>query len=431
MQPMTQSPLPVKTFDYVIAGGGVIGINIAIELKKLIPQAKIAVLEKESVPAFHSSGRNSGVLHAGFYYTADSLKARFTAEGNEFLHDYCRTKKLHLNPCGKLVVAKNQDDFAQFPVLLERAKTNGVHLEEISLNEAKKLEPRVKSYQKALWSPKTSTIDPKEVLSSFIEDAKAMGIVVEYTCTYLKNLNDNKILTSLGVITFGYFINAAGLYADKVAHDFGFAKDYRILPFKGLYLYCQTNGPKLTRHIYPVPNLRNPFLGVHHTVTVDGRSKIGPTAIPAFWREQYDGFSRFSLSEFIRILGDEMGLFFQAGFDFRSLALEEIKKYSQSYLVNESKSMLEGVDQSNYKKWGVPGIRAQLFNIHEKKLIMDFCFEGDSNSFHVLNAVSPAFTCSQPFAKYMVSKIMEKQNDSSRKTDNHEKRNNSHLSQVT
>lgn len=392
-------------YDFIVIGAGVIGINVAIEVKKQFPQRKILVIEKEEALGFHSSGRNSGVLHAGFYYTADSLKAKFTADGNAYLTDYCRTKKLRLNPCGKLVVAKNEQDLQQFPLLLQRAKTNGVELEEIPLEEAKKLEPRVLSYKKALWSPKTSTIDPKEVLASLLEEAHKMGIEIRFSCAFIKRQGNHEILTSQGAFSYSYLINAAGLYADKIAQTFGFSQNYRILPFKGLYLYCDPSGPTFKRHIYPVPNLKNPFLGVHHTLTVEGKSKIGPTAIPAFWREQYDGLSRFNISEFLSILGDECSLFFQAGFDFRSLALEEIKKYSKNYLVEESKSMATDVDSKYYQKWGPPGIRAQLFDIREKKLIMDFTYEGDSESFHILNAVSPAFTCSQPFAKYMVEKI--------------------------
>lgn len=399
-----------KNFDFLIVGAGVIGINIAIELKKKYPHKSLAVIEKEEVLGYHSSGRNSGVLHAGFYYTADSLKARFTAEGNQYLQDYCKTKKLRLNTCGKLVVAKNEDDLKQFPILLERAKTNKVNLHEISLEEAKKLEPRVISYQKALWSPDTATMDPQEVLKSLTEDAQKLGIEVYFSCSFVDKASSHSIQTTQGEFHYGYLINAAGLYADQIAQKYGFSEDYRILPFKGLYLYCNETGPRFKRHIYPVPNLKNPFLGVHHTITVDGKSKIGPTAIPALWREQYSGLSRFSFSEFSSIIADETSLFFKAGFDFRSLALEEIKKYYKPYLVKESSSMATQVSIKDYTKWGRPGIRAQLLNVKEKKLVMDFCFEGNKESFHVLNAVSPAFTCSQPFAQYLVDKIIEKAN---------------------
>ena len=182
---------------------------------------------------------------------------------------------------------------------------------------------------------------------------------------------------------------------------FGFSSDYTILPFKGVYLYCSAAPGSVKTNIYPVPNLANPFLGVHHTLTVDGKSKIGPTAIPAFWREQYVGMENFSAGEMAEILTKQAGLFLTNSFNFRSLAFEEIKKYSRRVLVKQAAAQLDGVRMEDYKVWGKPGIRAQLLQTKERKLVMDFCVEGDKNSIHVLNAVSPAFTCSIPFSKHV------------------------------
>jgi L-2-hydroxyglutarate oxidase LhgO len=205
-------------------------------------------------------------------------------------------------------------------------------------------------------------------------------------------------------------VNAAGLYADLIAKDFSFSKNYTILPFKGLYLYASSPQEKLKTHIYPVPDLRNPFLGVHFTLTVDGQVKIGPTAIPAFWREHYNGLSRFSFSEMCKILMRELGLFVNAGFDFRRLALEEVRKYSRAVLARRAAELVQEVYPGNYKTWGKPGIRAQLLNTQTRKLEMDFILEGDKKSMHVLNAVSPAFTCALPFAHYVVDQIQAKLN---------------------
>ena len=391
-------------FDFVVVGAGVVGVSIAIELKKRQPRSSVLVIEKENEIAFHSSGRNSGVLHAGFYYTADSLKAKFTRIGCEYLRDYCQVKGLRINNCGKLVVTKDESELGSLDELFKRAKANGVELHEMDEHEAKKIEPRVKTFQRAAWSPKTSTVDPIEVMKSLVEDARKMGIEFSFGNAY-KAKKGTVLTTEKETFEVGYLINAAGLYADKIAKDFGFSQLYRILPFKGLYLYCTSKESVFKTHIYPVPNLKNPFLGVHHTLTVSGGSKIGPTAIPAFWREQYDGFSRFKFSESMRVVADEVNLFFNGGFDFRSLALEEVKKYSRSYLVQESAKLAEGVRVEDYNKWGRPGIRAQLFNIKTRKLEMDFKLEGDQHSMHVLNAVSPAFTCSQPFASHVVDQI--------------------------
>jgi L-2-hydroxyglutarate oxidase len=213
------------------------------------------------------------------------------------------------------------------------------------------------------------------------------------------------VLTGDGAIDAAFIINCAGLYADRVARDFGFCQRYTILPFKGLYLYSDEPAGALRTHIYPVPDLKFPFLGVHFTVTVDGHAKIGPTAIPAFWREHYTGFERFDLGELIEVASREAGLMLSAGFDFRGLALQEMKKFSPSYLVGQAAQLLDGVQHEDYTRWGRPGIRAQLLDLERRTLVMDFVIEGDRQSLHVLNAVSPAWTCSLPFAAHVVDRI--------------------------
>jgi L-2-hydroxyglutarate oxidase LhgO len=213
------------------------------------------------------------------------------------------------------------------------------------------------------------------------------------------------VRTLAGDFEAGYVVNAAGLYADRVARDFGFSEDYRILPFKGIYLYSDEPAGAIRTNIYPVPDLRNPFLGVHFTLLVDGRAKIGPTAIPAFWREQYKGFGNFKFDEFAEIIFRDLGLLFFSGFDFKRLAVEETLKYYRPRLVNLASTLLDNVRLENFRHWGKPGIRAQLLNIKNRKLEMDFVIQSDSRSLHVLNAVSPAWTCAQPFAKYVCDKI--------------------------
>ena len=213
------------------------------------------------------------------------------------------------------------------------------------------------------------------------------------------------MLTSSGKFEYKYLVNAAGLYADKIGKDFGFSKNHSMLPFKGLYLYSSETPGSLRTTIYPVPDLRNPFLGIHFTVTVHGKIKIGPTAIPAIWREQYQGFDNFNLKELIEIGFSQMKLFLFSDFDFKNLALDEIKKYSRRNLVSMASSLLNDVKISDYKTWGESGIRAQLFNIKTRKLEMDFILEGNGKSMHILNAISPGFTCSLPFADYVCDKI--------------------------
>lgn len=392
------------TADFLIIGGGIIGLNLALQAKIRHPGSKVLLIEKERHCGLHASGRNSGVLHAGFYYTADSLKARLTRNGNQRLTEYCQERGLQINRCGKLVVAKDASELTGLNELLRRAKRNGVELHEITEKEAKEIEPRVKTYRKALYSPTTSSVDPSEVMASLLKDARDAGITILTDTAYLKS-NGTEVMTSKGRLSTGYVINAAGLYADKIAQDFGFSTDYRILPFKGLYLYSSERPGALNTNIYPVPDLNNPFLGVHYTITVDGKIKIGPTAIPAFWREHYRGLRNFNLGELLEIIARELGMFVRNDFGFRTLAFNELQKHSRSKMVELASQLVTGVSNKNYHKWGVPGVRAQLVNIKQRKLEMDFRFEGDKHSIHVLNAVSPAFTCAMSFTEFLFDRI--------------------------
>jgi len=387
-----------------VIGGGIIGVSVARELRRIHPDASVVVLEKESRLGLHASGRNSGVLHAGFYYTADSLKARFTREGNQTLREYCKAKGLPLNECGKLVVARNEADLPQMDELLRRGAANGVLLESISEEDARKIEPRVKTFQRAIFSPRTATADPGAVLEAMRRDAEKEGVRFELSKGFCRRRNGH-IITHMSEYSAGFVVNAAGLHADTVARQFGFGERFRIVPFKGLYLYSDEPAGAFRTNIYPVPDLRNPFLGVHFTVTVDGRAKIGPTAIPAFWREQYDGLSNFNAPDCASTLWRELGLILFAGFDFKRLAVEELSKYNRRHLVKLAGELASGVRPCDYKRWGRAGIRAQLMDVRTRKLEMDFVIEGDEKSLHILNAVSPGWTCSIPFARHVVERI--------------------------
>lgn len=394
----------VKKTDFLVIGGGVIGLNIARDLRRRYGNSGITLIEKESDCGLHASGRNSGVLHAGFYYAPKSLKAAFTRGGNQELTAYCEAKGLPINRCGKLVVAKDRHDHPALDELLRRGHANGIAIDNISEKEAKAIEPRVKTCERALFSPTTSTVDPRRVLEAMKADAIREGVTIECGSQYLRR-GGTSIETSAGRYQAGYVVNAAGLYADRIARDFGFSERYRILPFKGLYLYSNQPPGALKTNIYPVPDLANPFLGVHFTVTVNGHAKIGPTAIPALWREQYEGYRGFKFFEFAEILIRTFGLIALSAFDFKRLAMRELAKYSRARLVSQAGVLLEGVQLDHFEKWGPAGIRAQLLDLKQRKLEMDFILEGDRGSMHVLNAVSPAFTCSLPFSRYVGERI--------------------------
>lgn len=409
---------PAKTFDYVIVGAGIVGTNIAHALRIRFPKASIAVIDKEAELGAHASGRNSGVLHSGVYYSAGSLKAKLTARGNAFLTEFCTRKNIPLNRCGKLIVARHEGELAGLETLANRAVVNGVHVEEIDEQKAKQLEPLARTHKRALWSPATSVANPLHVLSAQVEDVRAAGVQVHMgvSATAIHPAGHASLGAHHMCITLqdgtsmhaGHVINCAGLYADKLAHMCGFALGLELLPFKGLYLYCTL---PLTRLVYPVPDLSQPFLGVHFTVTADGKCKIGPTAIPAFWREQYGDTSvwaGFNPGEASRILAMEAGMFLSKP-GFRRLAMQEMAKYSRSRMAAGAAELVPTATIDTFTTYGRAGIRPQLVRRADMELVQDYVLVGDAHSTHVLNAISPAWTCARPFAELVVQDMVRGQ----------------------
>ncbi len=395
-------------YDYLVIGGGIIGLNIAKNLKERDSTCNIVLIDKEPSLAMHSSGRNSGILHAGFYYTADSLKAKFTKDGNKALHEFCEKRGLHVNKCAKVVIATNEEELKGLEELKKRGDKNGVELSWMDENELSVKYPNIKTYKKALFSPTTSTVNPKELTLEFGKVIKEMGVTILTNTAYKKRISATEVVTSQGNIKCKKVINCAGLYADKIAQEYGFAKNYVIIPFKGIYLKDKDNLSHLETNVYPVPNLANPFLGVHYTLTEKNEAKIGPTAIPAFWRENYKGFDNFKLDEMVQILFYEAKLFLTNAFGFRTLAFTEVKKYIKSHLINLASILTKNMNHKGYTSWSTPGIRAQLLDTKTLELVQDFVVEGDENSVHVLNAVSPAFTSSIPFTNWVVENYILK-----------------------
>ena len=391
--------------DIVIVGSGIIGLTIARELNNRFSDLKITLLEKENNLAEHASGRNSGVIHAGFYYTPDSLKARLSVEGNKLMTEYCLGRNIKINRCGKVIVAKDEQELGALYELKERGDSNGVILNVIDEHELEAIEPNAKTFNKALYSPTTSTVNPVEVVEQLGNELKTRkNVKLLFGEEFIRKGTASIIETKNQKIGFKYFVNTAGLYADKIAHQFNIGQKYVLIPFKGLYLEYKDN-TLITKHIYPVPNLHNPFLGVHFTKTVNGNVKVGPTAIPAFWRENYNGISNFRLNELIEILSVEVKLLYSNSCNFRKIALDEIKKYYRKYLIRQAAKLVKKIDMTQFGGFLRPGIRAQLLDIERKELVKDFVVVHGCNSTHILNAVSPAFTCAFSFSKFVVDEI--------------------------
>jgi len=379
----------------LIVGAGIVGMSLAYEWRESNPNDEIIIIDKEAHEAFHASGKNSGILHAGFYYNTDSLKAKLTADGNKLMKEFCKVKGIKINETGKLVVAKNEEEVEVLRELERRSKANNAGAYLISEEEAKEIDPNAKTYKYALYSPNTASVNPREVCRVLREDLESKGVKFIFNMPFEKY---NK--------SYDFLINAAGLYADKIAHKFNVGKNYTMLPFKGLYLkYLGVD--KIKTQIYPVPNIKNPFLGVHFTLMADNTIKIGPTAIPAFWRENYSGFNRFNVKEMIEILSVEAKMFFKHKW-FRDLAFYEMRYYLPKNLINEAKKLVYKL-RGDFKIYP-PGIRAQLVDLRDLSLVMDFLVEKQQNQIHILNAVSPAFTASFAFAKYVLEEL---RNDSS------------------
>ncbi|MGA0841782.1 MAG: L-2-hydroxyglutarate oxidase [Candidatus Nanopelagicales bacterium] len=395
-----------RNFDFVIIGGGVVGLAIAREIKLRDKNKTVAVLEKESDLGLHASGRNSGVIHAGFYYSPDSLKAKLTRQGNVLLHEFLTEKNVAIKNVGKVVVTTNESQLKSLEELYQRGLANGVPLEIINEAELGELEPNTKTVKKALWSPSTSVADPKSLVTALKQDLEFLKVEILLSERVIE-IENNSVKTEKSRYSYGHLINAAGLYADKIAHKLGFGLQYDMLPFKGLYWYAPKLKNTIHHHIYPVPDPRNPFLGVHLTVTVSGDIKIGPTAIPAFWREDYGSFANFKLPELFQVLADLPRFLVSPHHKAWSLVASEMPKYSRKYLVKQAKKLVPALDQKDFNKKGQIGVRAQLFDKKAKRLEMDFVVEADENSTHVLNAVSPAWTTSLSFAKHVVENYLK------------------------
>jgi L-2-hydroxyglutarate oxidase len=387
--------------DVVIVGAGIVGLAIARELASRGAR-DVLVLEKEEGLGRHASGRNSGVLHAGIYYAPDSRKARTCLAGNMAMRAYCKEKGLPLLECGKVVVAREESEVPVLDELFRRATANGARVEMLDEKGLAEVEPCARTVGRALWSRMTAVVDPKAVLASLRADLTAGGRVrIRTGVEVLGAGGTGAVRTTAGEIGFGRLVNAAGAHCDRVARFFGVGEHYRLIPFKGIYRKLR-KGARLTvnGNVYPVPDPRNPFLGVHFTRSVHGDVYLGPTAIPAFGRENYGILAGID-GDAPRIAFEDAVLFFRnAG--FRSVALSEPRKYVPAYLHRDAARLVHGFDPAEVEAADKVGIRPQLVDWRTKQLLMDFVVERGGDTLHVLNPISPAFTSSMELARQIV-----------------------------
>jgi L-2-hydroxyglutarate oxidase LhgO len=286
--------------------------------------------------------------------------------------------------------------------LFRRATANGARVEMLDEKGLAEVEPSARTVGRALWSRMTAVVDPKAVLASLREDLTAGGRVrIRTGVEVLGAGGKGAVRTTAGEVGFGRLVNAAGAHCDRVARFFGVGEHYRLIPFKGIYRKLRKGARLVVNgNIYPVPDPRNPFLGVHFTRSVHGDVYLGPTAIPAFGRENY-GILAGVDGEAARIAFEDAILFFRnAG--FRSVALSEPRKYVPAFLHRDAARLVHGFDPAEVEPADKVGIRPQLVDWRTKELVMDFLVEAKDASVHVLNPVSPAFTSSMELARVVV-----------------------------
>ena len=385
--------------DYVIAGAGITGLSLAREL--VLRQAgSILVLDKEPEYGRHASGRNSGILHAGIYYSPGTVRARLCLAGNRRWKDYCRENGLLLQETGKTIVTKSAGEAESLLLLASRAAANGARVSLIGEEDLREIEPHARTVGKALYSHETAAVDPKQILSHLDAWLRDRGVAFQYGCSAVGSGGQQTLVTRGGRIPFGTFINAAGAQADRIARTFGCARGLSMLPFRGRYRLLRKERASLVRgNIYPVPDLRNPFLGVHLSRNVHGDVYAGPTAAPVFGREQYGRLPHNPL-EALRVLAlDGLLLFRNAG--FRANALAEVRRYGPGFL-REARALVPELNRGDLLPSSKMGIRPQLVHVGRAELVSDFLVERAEDSLHVLNAISPAFTSAPAFAQFLV-----------------------------
>jgi L-2-hydroxyglutarate oxidase LhgO len=397
--------MPDWSGDITIVGGGIVGLATAREMLRRRPGATLSVIEKEPSIGEHQTGHNSGVIHSGIYYTPGSLKARLCVAGAQEMMRYCDEKEIHWKRCGKVIVATHDAELPRLQALYERGMENGVPgLRMIEADELREREPYVRGVR-ALWSPNTAIVDYLRVALSFADDIREMGgeIRTNHEVLDIRRGADSTLLsTTGGDIEARLVITCAGLQADRVARMTGAPKEPRIVPFRGDYYILRPERRYLVNsNIYPVPDPRFPFLGVHFTPRMNGDVWLGPNAVLAFAREGYH-FSTVRLR-------DMADLVTNAGFrsfarqHWRTGVSEMARDLSRTRFLESLQAYIPELTAEDLIP-GPGGVRAQALS-PEGKLVDDFVINRGRNILHVRNAPSPAATSSLQIAKLIADEV--------------------------
>lgn len=388
----------------VIIGGGIIGLATAHALIEKFPTFQVTLLEKESTLAAHQTGNNSGVVHSGIYYKPGSLKAKNCVDGKHRLLEFCDKHAVPYEQCKKVLIATQEEEFPTLREIRKRGNANGVKVEEISLKELKEIEPHAAGL-KALLVPECQIIDYKQVSMALAKDFEKKGGII-WTNEQVEQLHFSfpkwVIETNQKTERCDFVINCAGLYSDRIARMALPNKKIpcQILPFRGEY-YMLKKKSLVRGLIYPVPNPKLPFLGVHLTRMIDGRVEAGPNAVLATAREGYVR-SNFVMHEFAETISYPG--FWKLSMKYWKTGLYEIYRSMSKKAFTKSLQRLVPEIQAEDLVKGGSGVRAQAV-LPNGKLVDDFLIFQDEHSMHVLNAPSPAATSSLSIGQKIVSKL--------------------------
>lgn len=387
-----------KRYDIAIIGGGIVGVATARALT-LSGGRSVVLLEAESSLGAHQTGNNSGVIHSGLYYRPRSLKARNCVEGRAALYAYCEERGLPFERCGKIVVAVDDGDLPALAELERRGHENGLTgVRRIDSDELRELEPHAQGVA-GLHVPETGIVDYLAVLNSFADDARENGaeFVTDFRLTGAHRVNDGWALESEGeMIDCGALVNCAGLQCDRVARMCGARPDVRIVPFRGEYYELAESRRALVRNlIYPVPDPRFPFLGVHFTRMIGGGVEAGPNAVLAFRRE---GYRRRDISPVDMWDYLTYGGFWRMATKFWRVGAGEFhRSLSKGAFVRALQRLMPSITASDITRGGA-GVRAQALG-PDGALLDDFHILEGERMIHVLNAPSPAATASMAIGR--------------------------------
>ncbi|MBD8005564.1 L-2-hydroxyglutarate oxidase [Bacillus norwichensis] len=393
-------------YDFAIVGGGIVGLSTGMAIYERFPNAKVVIIEKEGSVAEHQTGHNSGVIHSGIYYKPGSFKARFARQGSQSMREFAEKYDISHDICGKVIVATKQEELPLLDNLYERGLQNELDITKISKEELNEIEPHVAGLG-AIRVPMAGIINYKQVSEKFAEIIQERGgdILLNTKVEKINEGSDSVIVeTTNGTVKAGLVINCAGLHSDRVAAAAGYKTDMKILPFRGEYFKLKPEKRHLVKHlIYPVPNPKFPFLGVHFTRMISGEVDAGPNAVLAFKREGYKKLD-FSAKDLAESLAYK-GLWKLAGNFAKEAVGEYVRSFSKAQFTKSLQALIPEIQEDDL----IPapaGVRAQALK-DDGSMVDDFNIIIGDRTIHVCNAPSPAATASIEIGKEVVRRIPE------------------------